>query len=541
MNNILRPYQIKTKEIARREFAKHDRLLVWLPTGAGKGVLMANIVSDIVKRQKTVLTVVKMRQIVTQTYRNYHKAGIPSNFFMGSERIAYSHLHLSSIASIDTLISWLRYDIPPNYYERLKKLREVSLVIIDEAHNCTAESYCRFIWWLEGEPLIDFTMEKFHAKKDFKKKYLGFSATPFPIGRKTHQFFQAVINTATPEELRDHGYLVQARVFRPKKMVSREGLKINSQTGDYQNKQLFKRFAQKEVVGDVVEMYRKHGKNKRAICFAINVEHSKQLAAQFLKAGIGAIHCDAGHTKKERDQAIGLLKNERIKVLCNVNIFSVGMDCPWIEVAICARPTASEVLAVQQWGRVLRPYKICSDCDSDCGAEMECPCGHKYFRREKIEAIILDHANNTGKFGLPYDTRVPTIEAGHIPEKKENPVKTCPQCHATVPSNATSCPYCQRVFGKSKEEMQVDHSVGELTEVKEKTELRESIWKDFNTYRRLEIMYHWHHNAKWHKLMERHGKKLLPYAKELNIPSRWQIKIKQYEKNEPVRKTSIRN
>ena len=184
----LRPYQAQIKEIARREFMNHDRLLVWLPTGAGKGVIMSNIVKDAVAKGRVVLTVVRMRQIVFQTFQNYDKAGIKSKFFMSNENpIVYASPTLSSIASIDTLDARIKSKYGDS---AIRELRGASLVIIDEAHNCTSESYARFIWWLEGESLEDFTMQKFHDKTDYTKKYLGFSATPFAIGKKTHRFLR---------------------------------------------------------------------------------------------------------------------------------------------------------------------------------------------------------------------------------------------------------------------------------------------------------------------------------------------------------------
>ena len=443
------------------------------------------------------------------------------------KRQRYNRSNLSSIASIDTLGARIKSD-----YSKIEELKLASLVIIDEAHNCTSESYARFIWWLEGENLDGFTMKKFYEKTDYKKKYLGFSATPFAIGKKTHRFFEAVINNISPAELRDQGFLVPARVFRPAKKVSRENLAINSKTGDYQNSKLFQRFGQREIVGDVVDMYRRHGNNGRAICFAINLEHSKMLAAQFCDAGIPAVHCDAGHTRRERDCAIAQLESATISVLCNVNIFSVGLDCPWLDVAICARPTASEVLAVQQWGRVLRPFKVCVDCGAKLGAETACFCGHTYFINEKTSAIILDHANNSGEFGLPFDDRIPALTEGHIQERKETPIKDCPKCHATMPRAATFCESCKTVFKKIKRDSQeIGHSAGELDEVTDKENqlqiLRRKIWKDFNGLRRLEIIHNWQPAAKWYRMVDKYGRSLLLFAKELGIPGAWQLRIQK--------------
>ena len=66
-------------------------------------------------------------------------------------------------------------------------------------------------------------------------------------------------------------------------------------------------------------------------------------------------------------------------------MLGLGFDVPAAACAILARPTLSEMLYRQQVGRVLRP------CDG------------------KDDALILDHAGNTLRFGLPQDFTVPDL------------------------------------------------------------------------------------------------------------------------------------
>ena len=520
----LRPYQSEIIDIARREFAKHDRLLIWLPTGAGKGVIMSDLTLSGINKGNNVLTIMRMRQIVFQTVQNYQKAGVRSNMIMANAAANGPLKNRSTVASIDTLATRIK---KPN--DRINQLKKAALVIIDEAHNCTSESYARFIWWLEGEDLAGFTMGNFRKKKDFKKKYIGFTATPFAVGNKAHTFFQGIINNISPRDLRDQGFLVPAKIFRAAKKIKRAGFTIDSRTGDYSNKALYGAFAKKEVVGDVVAMYKKHGDNGRAICFGINLNHSRMLASQFCAEGIPSVHCDASHTKAERASAIAQLKSGTIKVLCNVDIFSVGLDCPWLEVGIFARPTASEILAVQQWGRVLRPHKVCADCGASVGAETRCFCGHEHFVEEKIFALILDHANNVGEFGDPYIKRTPALTGGDIVERKKNLVKDCPNCFITVEATAKVCGACNYIFGEQQEERVIEHVDGELVEETcQETEyqiLRRKVWRDYNFYRRMELTKNWKSNAKWYKLFNKYGKKLLPFAQELRMPSAWISRI----------------
>jgi DNA repair protein RadD len=79
-------------------------------------------------------------------------------------------------------------------------------------------------------------------------------------------------------------------------------------------------------------------------------------------------------------------KDGTTRVLCNVDLFSEGVDVPAIEAVALLRPTQSLALYMQQVGRALRPAE-----------------GKEY-------AVILDHAGNCRRFGMPDDERTWTLE-----------------------------------------------------------------------------------------------------------------------------------
>ena len=138
----LRDYQKKSKELARAEFRKgNDRLMFWLPTGSGKGLIMADIVNSAPGR---VLTVIRRQVIVWQTKENYKRYfDIDSEVIMSS--LALDRGKKSTICSIDTIANRLA-----NRPESTDWIRSHDLVLIDECHDVTSESYKRFFWWMEG-------------------------------------------------------------------------------------------------------------------------------------------------------------------------------------------------------------------------------------------------------------------------------------------------------------------------------------------------------------------------------------------------------
>ena len=528
----LRDYQQHGKDLTSLEFkGRRNKIMNWLQTGGGKGLIMADYVRESTEKGMKVLSVMRRREIIFQTIRNYEKYyNIKSNSIMGN--LKNNNDHLSTVASIDTLRNRIKN---PKY----NYLKDIDIVIIDECHDLTSTTYKRLIWFLEGYNLDDYDCKKFEQAKDyFRKIYIGLTATPFRVGKQTHTFWQSVVKPIEAHELRDRGFLVPVKVFAPKK-IDTSGLRVTG--ADYNQKELFERVSKLQVIGDVVETYKKFGQDKPAICFCVNRAHSKIMAEAFRNAGITAVHCDADHSQEERDAALKGSKDGQYKIIVNCNIFSTGVDAPWIEILIGARPSDSENLVLQQWGRVLRPYKVCANCGTEYGGDDQCYlCKSTLTSYVKTHAIILDHANNTNRWGLPYDIRQPELEP--IDSARKNKmngigVKTCPKCFAVVHSNDRLC-ICGHDFVNESQLNAVDQIVnvaGELHEVDTKflkEQLYQKIKQRYNSYKRLEMLRHWSNETKFHKLFDDYGEDFLDIASDFGIP----VKLKnQLRKNELYR------
>ena len=79
------------------------------------------------------------------------------------------------------------------------------------------------------------------------------------------------------------------------------------------------------------------------------------------------------------------------------------------------------------------------------------------------KAIIIDHAENWVRFGLPDDEREWSLEG-----KKKNeikgvaPVKTCPNCFSVIPASLRICPHCDFIF-EQKEKKQAEGNLVKVT------------------------------------------------------------------------------
>lgn len=388
--------------------------MVHLPTGAGKTHIFMEQVYKAASKGKSVLVLVRRRQIVFQTARRIterllkckeHDFSGMIGIYMGSTK---NHGAAVTVASIDTVIKHLGEGMKPEWYD---------VIIVDECHDCTSQGYA---------DVLNRVREKY---------VIGYTATPYRIGRKGHTFWDEVIKPVTSAELRDQGYLTPVKIYCPSKP---DLSKVAVTGGEYNQKELEKVMRVEKLYGDIFEHYKKHAawkpghKAKRTLVFCTTVAHSKELAQSFIDNGIEAIHVDADTPQKERDGAIEKFKKSREIVLCNVNIFSTGVDIPEVECLVLARPTKSLVLYLQQVGRGLRPSE------------------------GKAECLILDHAGNCLKFGSPYNdfkAQLKDMEKGERAKKEANVAKECKYCGYMLALTAKTCSECGQDVRTSREVM----------------------------------------------------------------------------------------
>jgi len=443
----LRCYQDKSLELLRQEFSKGiDRPLLHLSTGAGKGLLMSHIAERSIRNNYKVLTIMRRRELIFQTALNYKKySNLSASIIMGQDK-GFDSNNPCQICSIDTV------------YKRLQKLdflKEFGMVIIDEAHDVGSDSYQKTLGFLGN------------------KKFIGFTATPFKVMGRPLKFWQSAIRPIETYQLRDMGYLCNAKTFAPSS-INTQGIK--TKLGEFDQSELSKRASESKIVGDIVENYKKYGNNLPAILFAVNKSHSMLMAESFRQAGIPAAHIDEAHNKKERAEAVSALRDGSIKILCNVNIFSTGIDIPEVTVGIMARPTKSCVLWVQQIGRLLRPSQ------------------------GKSHAIILDHAGNTYRHGGPFDIREAELELEVKKEKiKTISFSTCKSCFAVLPGNPLTCPECGHT--KEQSERAIKTEDGELEEITENP-LHREIKIKFNELVKIEKSKGYKPFWKWHRIYD---------------------------------------
>jgi DNA repair protein RadD len=316
------------------------------------------------------------------------------------------------------------------YSRRIGRMPVFDVGVIDEAHHVKPDN----TWH-------DCMM---HSEKAV---WLGVTATPERLdGTGLGQSFTTMVQGPGPRELIDAGYLSKYVAFAPPCRVDLSSLRTTA--GDYNLGDLAQAVDVPSITGDAVSHYRKHLEGRPAIAFCVSVAHAQHVAEHFRYAGYSAKSIDGSMDKQARAEIMAEFRAGELQVLTSCEIVSEGLDVPGVHGAILLRPTQSLGLYMQQVGRALRL------CDG------------------KDRAIILDHAGNTSRHGLPDAPRVWSLEDRPKRKKGEasDTIKQCRRCFAAYDPDLTACPECGYSEPGSKPR-EIEYRPGELVEVTSRAEV----------------------------------------------------------------------
>lgn len=432
----LRPYQQRVIDEAReklRDIKKHlrskgiergPRLLLRLPTGAGKTVLASFIVQSHLQQSKNprVRFMAHRDFLIDQTSGTFDELNIDHSFIAAGRWMNnFTPVHVCMVPTVAARLS--RY-LPP------------SLTIWDECQHIAANSYAKILKaWEAGA-------------------HIGLSATPCRgDGKGLDEFFDDMVIGPSEAELMRLGALSDYTYYAPS-TPDLSGMRIRM--GDYAADDLNEEMGKAAIIGNLVEHYGKYARGKKAVYFCTSIKNSRETVDAFNANGFRFVHLDGDHSTWEREQAALMLARGELDGISNVGLFGEGYDLaaqakragwtgqpPTIEAVGIARPTKSLGLSRQMIGRVLRA--------------------------KDYPGIILDHAGHLKEHGLPDDD----VEWSLKGVEKSNRTSTyqCEGCGAEVPTLSPVCKACGHKHDTVKVSRgggpmpDIEHIDGELQEV----------------------------------------------------------------------------
>lgn len=187
-------------------------------------------------------------------------------------------------------------------------------------------------------------------------KILGVTATPIRAdGDGLRKVFQKVSAKYGIKELIGLGHLVPFDAVGIETKISLKGVATTAD-GDFVAKKLAEVWECDNVFDLVVESHKRWAGDRPTIAFTVSVDGAYRLAEKFRAAGFTAEAADGTTAKADRRGLLGRFRAGEVNVLCNVGIWTEGLDLPRLSCVHMARPTQSDGLYCQCVGRVLRLY-----------------------------------------------------------------------------------------------------------------------------------------------------------------------------------------
>lgn len=340
---VLRTYQEECIN-AIKGIQDGEKKIVEIATGGGKTVIFSKLIAEEVGRALVVIDQEELLQNAVNKLKSFT-----------DEEIGRVKGVLDEVSNRIVVATRQSLTHPKsNRIDRILECGDIDTIIIDECHIA-----------LEQQKKI---IEGINAKK-----VLGFSATPYTAG--IEKVYDDILYKKDILSLVKDGYLVSPRALVCESNISLDGIKMT--LGDFNQKELNERIDIEERNKFILHKWQEHASDRMAtIVFCSSVENSKNIRDEFKRAGITCESVDSELDSKEREDILKRFESGEIKVLCNVNILTKGVDIPRVDCIIEATPTRSLMKYIQQVGRALRLH------DS------------------KNDALILDITDNCKKHSL---------------------------------------------------------------------------------------------------------------------------------------------
>ena len=363
---MLREYQEEIRNHVVDAFEKYRSVMVQMPTGTGKTVVLASIVEMFLRGNstQTVLIVAHRKELVEQIRETLKQQCFPS--------LISNSIRVHSIQWLSRRIDCV--DFVP------------SLVIIDETHHALAKTYK--VMWQQWQGA----------------KFLGLTATPCRLNK--HGFtdlFDVLLQSWSHNRFIAEGWL-SLYDYMSVRTDSEEWRMVNSlkkrgADGDFSLREMSEKLDVRPSIERLCDTVLRYARDKKGIVYAIDIQHAEHITEYYREHGINAVVISSKTPPDERQMLIGRFKEsvilkdkangsdrtnmamESIQALVNVDLFGEGFDCPDVEFIQLARPTLSLAKYLQQVGRGMRVFD-----------------GKKY-------CLILDNVGLYRLFGLPSDDR----------------------------------------------------------------------------------------------------------------------------------------
>lgn len=400
----LRPYQSEAIDALYRWFETHTgNPLVVLPTGAGKSVVLATFVRQVLEAfpNERILAITHVKELIEQNHaallRLWPEA--PAGIYSAGigRRDADARILFGGIQSV---------------HKKADKIGWADLILVDEAHLIPSDGFGMYRRFIDDLASINP-----------KLKVIGLTATPFRTdsGRLDTgggRIFHGIAYDAGIADLIEQGYLSPVTCKATASTI--DTTDVHRRGGDFVESELqAAALAGDNVPRAVAEMMQRGQGRKAMLVFCCGIAHARRVAEELQRHGVDCATIFGSTPKGEREDIIERFKARQLRAIVNVNVLTTGFDAPHVDLVAILRPTLSPGLYVQMVGRGLR------------------------LAEGKTNCLVLDFGGNVRRHGPIDDVviREPGQKGDGTP-----PAKECPSCAELVAAGVRECPECGYEF-----------------------------------------------------------------------------------------------
>lgn len=388
----LRPYQTAAVDAALAAHRAGRNPVESLPTGSGKSVVAAAIVSGLsVRGDERLVVTVPSRELAEQNEAALQRILPASEIGVVCAALGRRELDRRILVGTPQSLA-AAIDFDP------------TCILIDEAHQMPLH---RGSWFAR---LFD------RLPRGRATPRIGLSATTFRtadgaiFGPKA--WFDLEAFAISVQDLVDLGHLAPVRYVAPGLVMNTQG--VSKAAGDFNQTQLTN--ANLDQVDDQVEIFlRELTSRRKGMVFTVGVEHAMAFVGALRNRGIEPALIIGAMDAAERRSGVDDFKSGRRKVAVTVSAGLTGFDVPEIDLIASCRPTMSPIIHVQSIGRGTRPAE------------------------GKRDLLALDFAGNVKSFGPVHQ---PHFDKSGQPLGGIAPWRPCKACGTFNHFDCSECTHC---------------------------------------------------------------------------------------------------
>lgn len=403
----MRDYQRGGVDGFYREIQTHRSTMIVWATGLGKTIAVAEIAALWPRERGRILFLAHRRGLVQQAAKKISKhlsedveteMGSQSEVRNGRSLVMKSKVLVGSVQTMCRTNRLLPFDP-----------MEFGLVIIDEAHHATSDTFKKIIAYFQ---------------QNRQCRFCGITATPDRFDKvELGEIFESVSHRMDILDGIDQGYLVPLT----QKFITIEGLdfsnvrklakdlnegdlerammgasadELGTDEEDLTQDQIEARQRVEKMLHAFADPTIKEANGRPGIVFCVTIDHAEKMAQVMRRYVWNGIPVTAETiTQKtpedERDVINKRFQEGRLQFLVGVGVFTEGYDAPRAAVIAMMRPTKSRALATQMVGRGTRVEEGCIE-----GKETTDERIAAIAASGKTHTTILDFVGNSSRHKL---------------------------------------------------------------------------------------------------------------------------------------------